>query len=458
MNETPRPKIVITKDELLDASVDEALELQRSYEPAAADAAAPSQPRFRLIYAAWFYLMIAGALGAVAAWALLEPRYSEGIQFTGKVENVDPNGLPGTWRGTLYEIRGGLTVAGVQVFILPEKTRIQAAGSSSRLSLRELSVGEVITVLAQRLGESPYLVAAGIRLEDPRTPAQTNINVASLSFQQLLFGFLLFPIIAGMVGLTIGAVEGIVCRTWARAAWSAAIGLAIGLVGGTLSVMAAGLVYQGLGMLASNSDPETSAPAFLFQMFRRGLGWTIAGMAMGLGQGFALKSSKLKFNGFVGGMVGGLLGGLLFDPIGLLLISHDVIPSAGISRAVGFTVIGGAVGLMIGLTDLLTRDAWLKVLRGPLQGKEFSFSRTPIRVGSSPKNEIYLFKDFKIDPFHAEIRKLRDTYEIVDGGSSTGTWVDGRRVERARLADGARIKIGDSEFSYFTREQKKKAV
>jgi pSer/pThr/pTyr-binding forkhead associated (FHA) protein len=145
---------------------------------------------------------------------------------------------------------------------------------------------------------------------------------------------------------------------------------------------------------------------------------------------------------------------LFFDPINFLLLGPDGISGAASSRAIALTIIGASVGLLIGLTDLLTRDAWLKVLTGPLQGKEFSFSRTPIRLGSSPKNEIYLFKDPKIDPVHAEIFKLRDAYEIVDNGSSTGTFLNGRRVTRERLVDGAVIKLGDSEFSYSSRENK----
>jgi pSer/pThr/pTyr-binding forkhead associated (FHA) protein len=74
-------------------------------------------------------------------------------------------------------------------------------------------------------------------------------------------------------------------------------------------------------------------------------------------------------------------------------------------------------------------------------------------LGSSPKNEIYLFKDPKIDPIHAEINKLRDAYEIVDNSSRTGTFVNGQPVSRLRLADGARIRIGDTEFSFLTREK-----
>jgi hypothetical protein len=310
-----------------------------------------------------------------------------------------------------------------------------------------------VTVLCLATHRPNTVVGIAIRREEPNTIVDNLVDISSLDFRQSLFGFLLFPVVAGLIGLTIGAVEGIVCRTYSRAAWCAAIGLLAGLIGGALSVLVAGLVYGLLGQINPSSDPTGSSVAFAFQMFRRGLAWTVAGMAMGLGQGFALKSSKLRFNGFMGGMVGALIGGLLFDPISFLLKSPDAFAGGGLSRAVGIIVIGATVGAMIGFTDLLTRDAWLKVLTGPLQGKEFSFNITPVRLGSSPKNEIYLFKDAKIDPVHAEINKLRDAFEIVDNSSTTGTFVNGQPVNRARLADGTHIRIGDSEFMFSSREK-----
>jgi hypothetical protein len=219
--------------------------------------------------------------------------------------------------------------------------------------------------------------------------------------------------------------------------------------------MLGGLIYGLLGKISA--DPTASAPAFLLQMFRRGLAWLIAGTAMGLGQGLALKSKRLVLNGFVGGIVGGLAGGLLFDPISLIFKNQAAMGGATLSRAIGFGIIGAAVGLMIGITDLLTRSAWLRVVAGPLRGKEFNFYQTPIRLGSSPKNEIYLFKDPKIDPIQANIVKLRDTYEIADNNSHGGTFVNGQRITRKRLMDGDRIQIGDSEFVYTTREKAKVA-
>src|SRR5437016_14221007 len=110
-------KIVITKEELTDARIDEALVLQHKYVPPAVE---PAKPKFRLIYSAWFYLMIAGALGAFLAWAMLEPKFHDMITFTGRVEEVDPIAVPPGIRGTIAEIRGRVRVAGVDVYILPE--------------------------------------------------------------------------------------------------------------------------------------------------------------------------------------------------------------------------------------------------------------------------------------------------------------------------------------------------
>lgn len=444
---TGAPRIVITKDELADARIDEALQLQHKYVPPTVE---PPKPKFRLIYSAWFYLMLAGMVGALMAWALIEPRFHDVITFTGKIEQIDRDARPQA--DPESPVQGSIKVAGVQVYLLPAYTRILRHGSKELLPINQLGPDQVVTVYGERPDRSTVLIALALHIEDANKPVETNVDISDLHTQQLIVALLLFPVVAGLVGFTIGGVEGIVCRTYSRAASSAFIGLIAGLIGGAVSLFAAGLVFGALGKIGPGD--ASTAPAFIYHMFRRGLAWAIAGTAMGLGQGFALKSAKLKFNGFIGGMAGGLIGGLLFDPINILFLGPDGVSGAGISRAVGFCLIGGAVGLLIGFTDLLTRDAWLRVLSGPLQGKEFSFNRTPIRLGSSPKNEIYLFKDSKIDPVHAEINKLRDAYEIVDNNSSTGTFVNGNRVQRQRLVDGARIQIGNSEFLYSSREKK----
>ena len=77
-------------------------------------------------------------------------------------------------------------------------------------------------------------------------------------------------------------------------------------------------------------------------------------MAMGLGQGIALRSKRLLLYGFLGGVVGGLFSGLLFDPIDQIFLEPD--KPAPPDRLIGFGVIGLSVGAMIGVVELLAPE------------------------------------------------------------------------------------------------------
>lgn len=443
----PLERIVITKEELLDPSIDEQLAQQRNVGPGSLQ---PLEEKggFRLLYATWFYLLVAGLCGALLGWALLEPFFEDGILLTGRVQEVDSSDFVPNVRA--------LKISGLPVYVDTARTTIRGGlRNQVNYTVDDLRVDSVVKLRGEplELEEGYVLAAAAIRIEPPGTPAPADVDLAALTSQNEVAGRVLFPLVAGMIGLLIGAAEGIICRTRARAVRCGLFGLAAGVVGGFVSMLAGNIIYETLGGLAG--DPTESSGAFMLQMFRRGLAWTIIGTAVGLGQGMALKSRRLLLNGLIGGILGGLIGGLLFDPISLVFSNPAMLSGGELSRGIGFGIIGVMVGVMIGVTDLLTRSAWLRVTAGPLRGKEFSFYQTPIRLGSSPKNEIYLFKDPRIEPVHSTINKLRDTYEIEDNGSASGTLVNGQRIQRKRLADGDRIAIGESEFVYTTREKKK---
>ena len=71
-------------------------------------------------------------------------------------------------------------------------------------------------------------------------------------------------------------------------------------------------------------------------------------------------------------------------------------------------------------------------------------SRTLV-LGRHPDCEVVL-SDPKVSRRHAELRPVRDGYELVDLGSSNGTKVGDAEITRHRLADGDRIRIGSSEL------------
>jgi hypothetical protein len=57
-------------------------------------------------------------------------------------------------------------------------------------------------------------------------------------------GMLLFPLVAGLIGLAIGSVDGVICRLLRRALLCGAVGLFVGFIGGFLSGIAANLAYE----------------------------------------------------------------------------------------------------------------------------------------------------------------------------------------------------------------------
>ncbi|MCO6005099.1 ATP-binding cassette domain-containing protein [Actinoallomurus purpureus] len=68
-----------------------------------------------------------------------------------------------------------------------------------------------------------------------------------------------------------------------------------------------------------------------------------------------------------------------------------------------------------------------------------------VRIGRGPENDMVI-ADLRVSRQHAELRSAGGTYEIVDLGSRSGTYVNGRRVERAPIGPQDIIGIGPSTF------------
>lgn len=98
----------------------------------------------------------------------------------------------------------------------------------------------------------------------------------------------------------------------------------------------------------------------------RALGWTIMGAAVGLGGGFSERSRREIRNGLIGGTLGGMLGGLLFDPLLTAIASG----SGMTSRATAFVVLGACIGVLIGLVRVVMMEAWLTVVDGYRAGRQ----------------------------------------------------------------------------------------
>ncbi len=403
------------------------------------------------------------------AWALIEPFYNEHEYLQGVITRVDlgdasPNIPVGNNQvlQTRVPLRGSITLesqAGEthQVWVIDEARLWEPDGKDRELEAADLQPGKRVGLYVEYtpVGNDEVLIATIVKSDPPQLPrAARQPTVRDQHYRSLAAGFLLFAVVGGCVGLALGAADGVVCRLPRRAFLGGVIGLLVGVIGGMVSGILANLAYAPLNQFAMNQITglhSLSPFGFAVQMAGRSLGWMLAGMTMGLGQGIALRSPRLLLYGFLGGIVGGLIGGLLFDPIDMILL-HGIKPSAHWSRVIGIVSVGASVGLMIGLVELLARDAWLRMLEGPLAGKEFLIFKDRLQLGSSPRAEIYLFNDPQVAGIHATIRTVGEQCEIENLSVEHPTEVNGRRIHRTRLRHGDRIGMGKTVFLFQQRK------
>lgn len=459
MSETTRDEIIrISHDDANSKHVDDLLKRQMSLR---GDPGVTRDTGRHWYYQNWFVFMLVGTLGAIVAWALIEPWFDDMIYLQGKVGSLEVSptaaedvlALQNSSRalGTPVAI---LDLNGEKVFLFAGTKEI-AGGKVTPLDVSILKGDAPVGIYVERqesAGQS--MIIGNFIVRDPSDmPATPPLSLHEHERRQRIMGTLLFPIVAACIGLFLGAADGIVCRLPRRALIGGGIGLIVGFVGGFVFSILANVVYAPLNEMAtkqSEGDSMTSL-GFGMQMLGRTLGWGLAGLAMGLGQGIALRSPRIMSYGLVGGLVGGILGGLFFDPVDILLLGPDK-PSAHIARLIGIGIIGASVGLMIGLVELLARDAWLRMTQGPLKGKEFLIFKDAMSVGSSPRSDLYLFNDPLVAEHHAVIRAVGDQCEIESRQSTTPILVNGRSLTRSRLRHGDRVGIGRTEFVF---QQKK---
>lgn len=453
--------IVITKDEANSRHVDDLIKRQMSLRGEGVTAEAER----RWYYQNWLLFMVVGAISAAAAWLILEPSFDDYLYTQGKIEQINLEDVlsPPRSSNELEPVevlgQGSMVVRGQKLWLFPIVQRLENGRARSPIDRAALRVGQEVGVFTKYYndGRGGAIIIAHYLDPQPGPPtkkSQTPLRDQSSASE--IAGFLLFSTVAGLIGLGIGAADGIACRLPRRAIIGGLVGLLVGAVGGLLTHVLANVIYSPLTNIASAQLQSDSSPAravgFLLQMIARMFAWSLAGMAMGLGQGIALRSKRLLAYGFLGGIIGGLLGGLLFDPLDMVILGSDRV-GAEISRAVGFIVIGAAVGAMIGIVELMTRDAWLRMTEGPLAGKEFLIFRDTMNIGASPKSEIYLFNDAGVAPTHATIRIIGDETEITARDRVHPLVVNQNPVRNARLRHGDRITIGATSFVFEQRQR-----
>ena len=243
-------------------------------------------------------------------------------------------------------------------------------------------------------------------------------------------------VIALFVGLFLGIGEGVYYGSKQKAFKYALIGAGISLGIGFISGYLAQWMYAGL----LENDPEDFAAALV-----RGLGWAVMGLGIGTAIGLIKPTGKRILFCSLGGLIGAFTGGFLFNYV------CDVIPNDVVARGTAIVIMGILIGVGVGLLEQFAKAAWLKVIRGEFEGKEYLVFAGTTSIGNNGKNTIVLFKDKLVGPHHCDIKLEGNKYILSDCGTPMGTIVNGQKVSRHILRQGDAIAVGNSVLVFNTK-------
>jgi hypothetical protein len=175
------------------------------------------------------------------------------------------------------------------------------------------------------------------------------------------------------------------------------------------------------------------------------VGAALMGLGIGVAVGLIKPETKRILYCALGGLGGGFLGGFLFNYV------CDIIPNDVVARGAAIVIMGMLIGVGVGLLEQFAKQAWLKVVRGEFEGKEYLVFAGTTSIGNNGKNTIVLFKDKLVAPHHCDITLEGSKYVLTDCGSPMGTVVNGSRTVKHVLRQGDAIAIGNSVLVFNTK-------
>jgi len=92
--------------------------------------------------------------------------------------------------------------------------------------------------------------------------------------------------------------------------------------------------------------------------------------------------------------------------------------------------------------------AVLRITEGTGKGKSVEITSS-LTIGSRPDSDLRL-EDPTVSRKHAEISRTAEGFLLQDTGSTNGTFLNGVRVDRAYLRDGAVVTVGETSMVYST--------
>ena len=200
------------------------------------------------------------------------------------------------------------------------------------------------------------------------------------------------------------------------------------------------------------------------------VGWAFTGLLIGISVGvfdIAMRflrqedvggALKKLINGGIGGTVGGFLGAILYILIqsAWSSVMSDKPSNKLLSpSSTGFIALGLCIGLLVGLAQIILKEAWVKVETGKRAGKEMILSKKEFTIGRAEACDLGLFGDPAIEKMHARIIQYGNRYYLADLNSPGGTFLNEKRIkEPAPLKTGDAIRVGSCTVRFGERAKR----
>ena len=303
-------------------------------------------------------------------------------------------------------------------------------------------IGGFLGFLLQEILDDPTSSTSILRMMGYSSLYDTSLDIETVKLAVRISSGIFSALVASVLGLFMGLGEGLYYGSKGNAVKYAGIGAGISLVLGFISGYVAQYMYATLN---DNTDSDIAAA------FVRGLGWSVLGLGIGICVGLIKPEMKRMLYCALGGTGGGFIGGFLFDFILLAFRTSDD-DTGVVSRAIGIVVMSLLIGLGIGMLEQISKQAWLKVVRGEFEGKEYLVFSGKTSIGNNSRNSIVLFKDKLVGSHHCDITLEGNKYIITDCGTPMGTIVNGNRItDKHVLRKGDTIAVGNSVLVFNTK-------
>ena len=257
---------------------------------------------------------------------------------------------------------------------------------------------------------------------------------------------LIFPVVAGVVSASLVAVNKSGSRRFSGVIASAAGGFGLVFAGAFLALVPSHVVFHWFSPTPQPGPGMGQAASFVATLAGRTLAWCLIGTIIGLGTSLVIGRRGTLLSGIMGGLLGGLMAGMLFDPLQVLISGADKSP--WISRMVGFFILGGMTGFLIGLMEDASSRGMLLITSGPRAGTRLVLDSKPCLVGSSTACDIVLPADPEIGQSGAVVQRIGLNFELRALGQAATVQVNRRPISRTCLTHGDSIRIGGTDLLF----------